>query len=71
MNSQNFSNEFDNLIGNFTDGSKTGKNIPAVQIYHSTTRLLLVWDKSKDKDRIEKLCRHEDHFFYLLYKMTP
>lgn len=54
------SDEFDKMISNFTDESKSGKNIPAVQIYHSTTRLLLVWDKPKDKERIEKICRHDE-----------
>jgi len=40
-----------------TEENVKNKAVPAVQIYHSTTRLLLVWDKEKDKERIEKLCR--------------
>ncbi|XP_059481924.1 ubiquitin-protein ligase E3B [Neocloeon triangulifer] len=46
--------EFDALIG-FTEKGSNSK-IQSIQLFHSTTRLLLVWDKKLDKDRIEKLC---------------
>lgn len=31
---------------------------PAVEIYHQSLRLLIIWKKERDKDRFIKLCRY-------------
>ncbi|XP_065343486.1 ubiquitin-protein ligase E3B [Cloeon dipterum] len=45
--------EFDSLV---LKPQNENAKIPGIQLYHSTTRLLLIWDKKQDKERIEKLC---------------
>ncbi|XP_067010981.1 ubiquitin-protein ligase E3B isoform X2 [Anabrus simplex] len=47
-------NEFDETLS----GDEHEELRPSLQVYQTACRFLLVWDKERDKERFEKLCRY-------------
>nr|CAD7199399.1 unnamed protein product [Timema douglasi] len=42
----------------FTEGEIIAEPKPSLQVYQVVCKFLLIWKKSRDKDRFEKLCRY-------------
>ncbi|CAH1155824.1 unnamed protein product [Phaedon cochleariae] len=51
-------NDFDSIIADVPEDNSKLQFKPAVEIYHQTLRLLLIWRKSRDKERFPKLCHY-------------
>nr|XP_023030496.1 ubiquitin-protein ligase E3B [Leptinotarsa decemlineata] len=55
---QNILIQFDRIIPDVPEDSSKGKFKPAIEIYHQSRKLLLVWRKERDKERFARLCRY-------------
>lgn len=58
-----FRNEFDELLLQASDGShddtqKSTELLPALSVFKSSCRLLIVFDGERDRKRFEKLCKY-------------
>lgn len=59
------SEEFDK---EFNDDPKVENLKPALQQYRIIYRFLMIWEKERDKERFEKLCRLADYLFVAEYE---
>jgi len=44
--------------------SENSEPKPCLQVYQLACRFLLVWQKERDKERFEKLCRYSSKIIY-------
>ncbi|KAF2900658.1 hypothetical protein ILUMI_05537 [Ignelater luminosus] len=51
-------NEFDEIIPEVPEGDSKSVLKPAIQIYYQVKRLLLIFNKTRDRDRFDRLCRY-------------
>ncbi|XP_056636344.1 ubiquitin-protein ligase E3B [Diorhabda sublineata] len=50
--------EFDEAIPNVPEDVSKIQYKPANEIFHQSSKLMLIWNKERDKDRFAKLCRY-------------
>ncbi|XP_060527674.1 ubiquitin-protein ligase E3B [Cylas formicarius] len=56
--SKNILEEFDSVVPELPENFTKQQLKPALEIYHQSLRLLIIWRKERDKERFAKLCRY-------------
>ncbi|KAK4876027.1 hypothetical protein RN001_012449 [Aquatica leii] len=55
---RNILEEFDELVPQIPETDGKSVLIPAIDVYNQSKRLLLIFNKERDRDRFDKLCRY-------------